>query len=109
MELTVHGRHVSVSHALANHAEVRFGAALGQHDGWVKRVVLWRTHQRARGGVDKRCKAMINLRTRAPLVPKRYQPILRAIDETRTGRSVPSGGRWRDSPEVSVCQPVRCG
>ena len=83
MELTVHGRHMPVSHALANHAEVRFGAALGQHDGWVKRVVLsLEDINGPRGGVDKRCKAMINLRAGAPLVLEEISTNLYgAIDE----------------------------
>ena len=83
MELTVHGRHVSVSRALTNHAQTRLGAALGQHDGWVRRVVLsFEDVNGPRGGVDKRCKALIDLRAGTTLVLEEMSSNLYgAIDE----------------------------
>ena len=69
MELTVHGRHIPVSHALANHAQTRLGAALGQHNDWVKRVDLcFEDVNGPRGGVDKKCKALINLQAGTTLM-----------------------------------------
>lgn len=68
MQLTVHGHHLPVSDEITTHAETRFEAALGQHDGWVTNVVLrLEDINGPKGGVDKRCHATINLKA-GPLV-----------------------------------------
>ncbi len=69
MELTVHGHHFAITNDLAEHAQTRFEAALGQHDGWVTNVVLRLEDVNGpKGGVDKRCHATINLRAGGTVV-----------------------------------------
>jgi len=69
MDLTVHGHHIPVSDDLATHAQTRFAAALGQHDGWVTNVTLRLEDVNGpKGGLDKRCHATISLKAGGTIV-----------------------------------------
>lgn len=94
MELTVHGHHVPVSEALATHAEDRFGAALGQHNGWVTTVVLRLEDLNGpKGGIDKRCHATINLKAGGTVVLEEVSDDLYAAISTVADRAKQTVGR----------------
>jgi putative sigma-54 modulation protein len=63
MEIEIHGQHLWVNSRIQEHIERQMDFALGQFNSWISGVAVHLEDVNGpRGGVDKRCRILVNIK-----------------------------------------------